>query len=93
MTDRHNNNNLQYTIHNCTHKNTEHVIQHRKVEDRTAIAVRTDLRSVSAGQVVERGLDGGGGVLQHSRHQRGLAHIDHEEVHGWLRRAHLIIDY
>ena len=73
----------QALVLNMTHNSLRQKIKHKTQP-------LTDLGSVSAGQVVQRELDGVGGVGQHAAGDGGLGHVDHEEVHGRLGRAHLL---
>lgn len=61
----------------------------KKKNHATQTNTLTNLCAIAAGQVIQRCLDGIRGVQQHTRSDSGLTHVDHEEVDGGLRRAHL----
>ena len=50
---------------------------------------RTNLSSGVCGKLFDAVLDRGDHTGDHAAGDGHIAHINNEEVHGWLRRAHL----
>lgn len=70
----------------------ESLLKNRATTKATTTISLTDLGSVAAGDVIQGSFDRIRRVLQHTTGDGGLTHVDYEEIHGRLGRAHLCFE-